>query len=263
MCIGFRFREWRRTVSTDGGAHGEPATPVGLDAARNKALRISPSGLVAACAGLFFASLAFSTCSSPKPAAAAAAPRTPELWGDLTPVVSVKELMRDMIDPIADNIFDAVKVVSTKAGTVETVPKTDEDWEKIRIGATTIAEGVYLLKIPRPFAPPGDLNNSVGPDAVELSPAEITAKVQRDPVEWNARIQALRNVGLEVLDIVKRKDVNELWDAGQNLDEACENCHRSYWYPKEDTQFYDKLQRRLQEQREQSSRSEGTTRPQR
>jgi hypothetical protein len=155
--------------------------------------------------------------------------------------------MRYMIDPVADNIFDAVRTVVTKNGAVETVPKTDEDWEKIQIGAVSLAEGIYLLKIPRPFAPPGDENNSTGPDAVELSPAAITAKLEADPVEWNARIEALRNVGLQVLDIVKRRDVKELWDAGQNLDEACENCHRSYWYPGENAEFYKKLNRRLQE----------------
>jgi cytochrome c556 len=185
----------------------------------------------------------------------------------MTPVVSVKELMRDMLDPISDNVFDAVKIVQTRHGSVETIPKTDEDWEKIRIGGVTLAEGAYLLKVPRPFAPAGDLNNSTGPDAVELAPDEITAKVKKDPVEWNARIEALRNVGLEVLDIVKRKDVQELWDAGQNLEEACEACHRSYWYPGEDDKFYDKLNRRLQElpsnrdqQRPQPSHSSGVQR---
>jgi hypothetical protein len=163
----------------------------------------------------------------------------------MKPVVSVKELMRDMLDPIADNIFDSVRIVEDKHGVVETVPKTDEDWEKIRIGATTMAEGVYLLKVPRPFTPPGDLNNSTGPDAVELSPDQIKAKLEKDPVEWNARIEALRNVGLEVLEIVKRKDAKELWDASDNLDNACEGCHRSYWYPGETPEFYAKLARRL------------------
>jgi len=159
--------------------------------------------------------------------------------------VSVKELMRDMIDPVADNIFDAVSIKQTAAGTVEKVPTTDKDWERIRMGAVTLAEGVYLLKVPRPFAPAGDLNNSTGPNAVELSPMAIRAKVERDPVEWNARIEALRNVGLEVLDIVKRKDVQEMWDASDNLDAACEACHRSYWYPGEDDQFYKKLDKKL------------------
>ncbi len=187
--------------------------------------------------------IAVFACSSPKatpdtaradPAASPAAPPrapVPALWGDMKPVVSVKELMRDMLDPAADNIFDAVKIVTTEKGAVEKAPRTDEDWEKIRIGAVTLAEGVYLLKIPRPFTPAGDENNSHGPDATELSPAQITAKLQQDPVLWNAKIEALRNVGLEVLEIVKTKKVDELWDAGGNLDQACESCHLQYWYP--------------------------------
>jgi uncharacterized protein with PIN domain len=48
-----------------------------------------------------------------------------------------------------------------------------------------------------------------------------------------------------VLDIVKKKDVKELSDAGENLDQACENCHRSYWYPGETREYYRKLDRRL------------------
>jgi hypothetical protein len=191
-----------------------------------------------------------SGCSSSKPegapAAATAAPAVPAaLWGDMKPVVSVKELMKYMIDPIADNIFNAVGSTLTKKGLVETEPKTDEDWEKIRIGAVSLAEGAYLLKVRRPFTPPGDENNSAGPDAVELAPAQIAAKVERDPVEWNARIEALRNVALEVIDVVQRRDVAELWDAGENLDKACESCHRSYWYPGESAEFYQRLRKKL------------------
>jgi hypothetical protein len=158
----------------------------------------------------------------------------------------VKELMRDMIDPATDFIFDAVKIETTKSGTVERMPKTDEDWEKLRIGAVTLAEGVYLLKVPRPFTPPGDENNSTGVDATELSPAQIKAKLEADPVLWNAKIEALRNVGLEVLEIVKKKDSAELWDASYNLDQACESCHLQYWYPG-DPALLERVDRQLKE----------------
>src|SRR5207244_1262163 len=140
-------------------------------------------------------------------------------------------------------------------------PKTEEDWDKIRIGAVSLAESADLLRIRRPFTPPGDENDSTGPDAVELSPAQIAAKVERDPVEWNARVEALRNVGLEVIDIVKRRDVQELWDAGQNLDEACENCHKSYWYPGEYSKFYEKLNRRSEQLRVDESRAQRQQQP--
>lgn len=184
-----------------------------------------------------------SACSSPKQPAQAPAP----LWGEIKPVVSVKELMKYMIDPVADSLFNAVGTTVTKTGVVDIEPRTEADWEKIRIGAVSLAEGASLLKIRRPFTPPGVENDSSGPDAVELSSAQIAAKVERDPVEWNARIEALRNVALEALDVVKRKDVAELWDVGENLDKACEACHRSYWYPGEGPEFYRKLRRRLED----------------
>jgi hypothetical protein len=163
-------------------------------------------------------------CTSPKSAPTGGGASA--FWGEMRPVVSVKELMHDMIDPAADNIFGSVSIVVGSKGRITTEPKTEEDWDRIRFGAVTLLEGIYLLKVRRPFAPPGE-KNAEG----ELSPEEIRAKVERDPVLWDAKIEAIRNVGLEVLDIVKHKRVQELWDAGDNLEVACETCHERYWYP--------------------------------
>jgi hypothetical protein len=196
------------------------------------------------CVAILAAAVITSGCSSPTPAAAP--PPALQLWGELKPIVSVKELMRDMIDPASDYVFDAIGTVVSKKGTEEIQPRTQADWDRLRVGGVMLAEGIYLLKIPRPFAPPGDENNSTGPDPEELSPAQIKAKLEADPVLWNAKIEALRNVGLEVLDIVKRKDVKELWDAAENLDQACESCHIAYWYPG-DKALLDRLDRQLRE----------------
>jgi hypothetical protein len=149
----------------------------------------------------------------------------------MTPVVSVKELMDDMIDPSADRIFDAVWWDNTAGGLVKHQPRTEDDWESVRSGAVTLAEGIDLLKVPRPVAPAGDADSALGPDTPALSPTEIRARIDKDPVLWIAKIQALRNVGLEVLETVKKKDVDALWQAGGDLDEACEACHLAYWYP--------------------------------
>jgi cytochrome c556 len=188
---------------------------------------------------LFFASVFATQCSnappagsSPAAATTAAAPAAgPALFGPMAPVVSVKELMQYMIDPISDNIFDAVYWDTTKAGTVKHQPKTDEDWDRVKTGAVSLAEGIYLLKVPRPFAPPGDVNNSTGAHPPELSPTQITEKVAKDPVLWEAKIQALRNSALEINDVVKKRDPDALFVAMQDVDEACEACHLEYWYP--------------------------------
>jgi len=187
------------------------------------------------------AALAAVSCSS-KPTPSAPAQAEPinsvqktvagaPLIGPMKPVVSVKELMRYTIDPLADNVFDAVTWDISKKGTIHVEPRTDEDWEKVRIGAITLAEGIYLLKIPRPFTPQGDENNSTGPNPPELSPAQIKAKLDKDPVLWEAKIEALRNAAMEVFEIANKKDTKALFEASADVDMACEACHLEYWYP--------------------------------
>ena len=179
-------------------------------------------GRFIAAAGLIVLSgLALSRCTS---TASTAQP-------DLKPIVTIKELMENIIDPIADNVFDAVATDVTEKGVVEIKPRTDEDWAKVRIGAVTLAEGTNLLKIPRPVAPPGDKNNAGGPNAPELSPEQIQAKIDGDRALWNKHADELRDEALRVLDIVKKKDTDALFEAGSRLDRVCENCHLEYWYP--------------------------------
>ena len=103
--------------------------------------------------------------------------------------------------------------------------------DKVKTGAVSLAEGIYLLKVPRPFAPAGDVNRSTGPNPPELSPTQIQAKLDKDPVLWQAKIEGLRNVGLEVMEIVKRKDTKALFEASEDLDKACESCHLEYCVP--------------------------------
>ncbi len=184
---------------------------------------------VLACVGALTWACSPAKSSPPPRAAAAATLSTP--YGPMKPVVSVKELMQNMIDPAGDDVFDAVYWDVNEKGTIAHAPKTDDDWDKVRTGAVTIAEGIYLLKIPRPFTPPGDVNNSTGPNPPELSPTQIQAKLDKDPVLWQAKIEALRNVALEVMDVVNKKDTKALFDASEDMDKACEACHLEYWYP--------------------------------
>ena len=68
------------------------------------------------------------------------------------PVVTIKELMENIIDPIADNVFDAVATDIGPQGIVDTKPTTDDDWAKVRSAAVTLAEGSNLLKMVRTVA---------------------------------------------------------------------------------------------------------------
>src|SRR5262245_40338944 len=94
---------------------------------------------VIAAPGLMARASGASSCSSPSTAASAPAPGVspdPALWGSMKPIVSVKELMHNLIDPVADNVFDSVAIIVEKNKTTDIQPRTQEDWDKVAIGGT-------------------------------------------------------------------------------------------------------------------------------
>ena len=181
---------------------------------------------IAGGASLLLSLLTTQCNSGPEPTAEGAT-----LGAELTPLVSVKELMENIIDPQADFIFDAVAVNVTDRGIVETRPTSDDDWIKVQRAAVILAEGTNLLKIPRRVAPDGETNELRGPGRPELSSEQIQAKLDQNRNLWNSHLDQLRNEALKVLEIVKARDSEKLFQAGSDIDRTCEGCHLEYWYP--------------------------------
>jgi hypothetical protein len=188
--------------------------------------------LLTAAGTLFVCAAVLSQCSSaaPPPDATPAAAPDP---AELTPVASVHELMRDVIDPVSDLIFDAVGTDVTDKGVVQVEPRTDEDWARVRQGAVTIAEAANLLKIPRKAVPDGYTFDPKlrGPDAPELAPDDIAARIAANRVLWNKFSDGLRDEAVKVIKIVDARDTAKLFEAGSDLDAVCETCHLEYFYP--------------------------------
>jgi hypothetical protein len=150
-----------------------------------------------------------------------------------TPVASVLELMQELVDPIGDEIFESVSVVITAEGSKETRPRTDAEWFALRNKAIQLAEAGNLLKIPRPVAPmkpiPGVTPENPGPD--DLSAPQVEFLLKRDRKAFEAFAQKLTDAALVALNAVDTKNVEGLYEAGDAIDQACENCHLNYWYP--------------------------------
>jgi hypothetical protein len=194
---------------------------------------------VAAAGSLLMGALLFSGCE--QPAVTPAAAEAPSF----TPVLSVKELMEHIVDPIADWIFDSAVVDVSEKGTVETLPLTDEDWTRVERGALILAESANLLKMPRTMVPPGDESLKKQPGGPELTPAEIEAKVKKDPALWAKHADGLREAALESLKVIKARDAQGLFNVGDKIDKACESCHLEYWYPGDKKAVIEDQQKRV------------------
>ena len=147
----------------------------------------------------------------------------------MEPTATVEELMRSMIDPAADAVWDAVVIEATADGIVETRPETEGDWLRLRRHAVTLAEASNLLLIEgRRIAAPESRSDLPG---IDLHPDAIQDLVAEGWESWAETSRGLRATSRVVLDAVEARDVDALLEAGTELDLACEDCHSRFWYP--------------------------------
>jgi hypothetical protein len=141
---------------------------------------------------------------------------------------TVKELMDSIVDPSSDAIWGSVEVVATLEGTVEKQPKTDDDWKTLRRHAVSLIEASNLLLMPgRRVARPGEKAEDA---RVDLQPEEIEARIAQDRSVWVSHAHTLQEAALETLEAIDARSVKALVDTGETLDQACETCHKTYWY---------------------------------
>lgn len=151
-----------------------------------------------------------------------------------TPVGTVKEIMKGIVDPRSKEIWDSVGTESGPKGLVERSPKTDDDWARIESDALILAEVANLLKMPgRHVALPEQANQKSQPDAPELTPVQIEEKIAKDRAAWEKRADALQATSLKARAAAKAHDKDGLLNVGEEIDNACEMCHLVYWYPDE------------------------------
>jgi len=125
----------------------------------------------------------------------------------LRPVADVGQLMRMILDPAADAVWDAKGTIITEEGTEEWEPETDEEWAVVTNGAMTIAEGANLLMI-------GDR--------------------AQDQEGWMRLSQNMADAALLVHEAAEARDAEKVFDLGETLYRSCDRCHNLYWVGDED-----------------------------
>ncbi len=116
------------------------------------------------------------------------------------PVVSLNEIMVNIVDPHSHEIWDAT--ANPAKG-----PKTDEEWRNIRHAAVTLAAGGNLTMM-----------SGNGPKD----------QIWRSQKDWNKLSQAISDAGLAATQAVQNRNVGALSKAGDQLLQACLNCHKEY-----------------------------------
>ena len=136
-------------------------------------------------------------CNRTPPAPAAAPP-------PFRPIADVKQLMASVIEPAADEYWDAVGSVVDAKGVKEFAPQTDDEWKAVRDSAYVFTEGGNLL---------------------------MMSGRAKDTGEWMRLAQALVEVGQRAIKAAESKNSKAVFDAGAEVYDACVNCHSKYIVP--------------------------------
>ena len=146
------------------------------------------------------------------------------------PSSTFQEIMDSVVDPAADYVWESVSYRATLKGVTERRPRTDADWHQLRQHAIVLVEAANLISVPgRKVA----ATNKMVEDGAPLDVLAIQRRLDASHDSLVAFANGLRNVGQQLVDAANRHDVDAITDLGGTLDEACEACHRTFWYPDE------------------------------
>lgn len=173
--------------------------------------------------------LAAASCGKTPVAVAPASPPAP-LPGP-NPVASVLDLMSGQLAPTAELLWNAVSTTSGPKGPIEKRPHTDAEWADLRRQALILAEAANLLAIEgRAVAHPDQkFLNPPGPG--DLTPAKSQSLIAAERPTWLAYALVLQSSALATIKAIDARDVDAFTEAGGAIDEACEQCHKRFWYP--------------------------------
>jgi hypothetical protein len=143
----------------------------------------------------------------------------------------IEDIMESFIDPSADVVLERRERLSmpgrepAPVGTESEAPGVELEPAEI---TALIKKGRRSLDVfSSADLPPDDPNSATTHDAQgvqDMSP--------KTPEEWlNAK--ALQDLGLEALRGTEAKDVPSLEDIGDRMENVCESCHQTFWYPQE------------------------------
>lgn len=145
--------------------------------------------------------------------------------------LSLQEIMLQKMDPSVDPLWEAVGTVETRTGIESRVPTTEAQWDELRKHAQRLVEIGDLLQMPgRSAVPPGSAVPGSHIDGV-LDHAAIEAEVAREWPRFVKYAQDFQSAASEALAATQARDAARLLVVGEQLQQACEQCHAHFWYP--------------------------------
>ena len=122
--------------------------------------------------------------------------------GAETPEKTIQQLMADDVQPTADVYWKSVQYISDETGDHEILPRTDEDWARVKDAAARLGEFGALLQTP-------GYAEGRGEDWVQFS-------------------KSLVEVSKLAEQAAEEKSTDKVFEVGGTVYSVCSACHQVY-----------------------------------
>lgn len=143
---------------------------------------------------------------------------------------TIQDIMRAEVNPAATAIWGAVALESTVQGTREFSPREDAEWDALKRHANALIASAGRLEIRRKVAPPGATLADANFEG-NLKAPDIQKGIDSDFDGFIGRAWTLRDAGKFTLDAIERRNLEQLAEAAELVNDACSACHDAYWFP--------------------------------
>jgi hypothetical protein len=116
--------------------------------------------------------------------------------------IPLAEVMAHVMDPAAYAFWGGTGTSYTADGDTDLSPKTEAEWKKVEDGAAMVVLGSNSLMLPGYAMPP--------------------------VADWDRYARHVSEVAERAKAAVERKDTAAMRTIGDELDEACEACHKQF-----------------------------------
>jgi hypothetical protein len=116
--------------------------------------------------------------------------------------IPLSEVMAHVMDPAAYAFWGGTGTSYTVEGETDLSPKTEAEWKRVEDGAAMVVLGANSLMLP--------------------------GYARQPSADWNRYARKVSEVAERAKSAVERKDTAAMRTIGDELDAACEACHKQF-----------------------------------
>jgi cytochrome c556 len=151
--------------------------------------------------------------------------------GPAAPVIVLDE-MKGQIAPQAQVIWDVMNAAQDDAGNPVAAKVKPADWARMQAAADAMTASLARLEHGNPItvrAPGQKTMDEQTPDGTPA--ARVQGYIDANPEGFRAMAAAFAEISRSLATAAQTRDVRAINTVANDLDQACEGCHKAYWYP--------------------------------